>query len=345
MTGVQTCVFRSATFGIISATSTVVRYLSIGDTVTLIAGKLRAFCTGPKALCLTNANSSATKVYTLAPRNPLSPTVIISAPSQLGACTDLTLDATGSYGNGGRPYSAVSWNVTINEKKISASVFASVFAVQSILDTYSSASQVHLPILINYNLTKATYLFSLSLTNFLGKSSTSKTITRVAVTADPNTPALSVLGKTSLTVQMSSTISIQSVATLPPCATDKSKMFYTWTVFYLKGREQYRTNLSTMSNDYTLFFLPPYQLKVDSTYLVNIKVTHGSSSSKSYSSTNITIYVAHGNVNAAVLGGYARASPIDKQLTLDASISTDDDESTGVNLNYKVKHGQLLSQP
>ena len=329
----------SATFGIILATSTDDKYLSIGDNVTLIAGKLRAFCTSKMDSCFANANSPATIVYTLAPRNPLSPTVIISAPSQLGACTNLTLDATGSYGNGGRPYSAVSWNVTaFNDKK-----HIPVNAIQKILDTYSSASQVHLPILI-YNLSKATYYFSLNLTNFLGQSSTSKTITKVTVTDDRESPALSVLGQSHLQVLMSSAISIQSVATLPACASEQSNLVYTWTVFSVKGKQQNITGLRTMSRDSSRFFLPPYQLTVDNSYLVIIKVVHGSSSSGSYSSSNVTIYVAHGNVNAAVLGGYTRASPINEELTLDASISTDEDSSTSVNLIYKVLQGQLLSQ-
>jgi REJ domain/PT repeat len=333
----------SATFGIISATSLDDRYLSIGDDVTLIAGKLRAFCTDTRAICLTNANSPATRVFTLAPRNPLSPTVIISAPSQVGACTTLTLDATGSFGNGGRPYSAVTWNVTAYDYEKHIPVDA--LAIQSILNTYSLTNQVRIPILIDYNFTKATYSFSLSLKNFLGQSSTSKTVTRVTVTADRNLPALSVLGPSHLQVLMSSVISIQSAATLPVCASKRSNIVYTWTVYYVEGRQQIRTIITTMSRDSSRFLLPPYQLTVDSSYLVNIKVVQGSSSSNSYSSSNITVYVAHGKVNAAVLGGYARASPINEQLTLDASISTDDDESTSVNLNYKVQHGQLVSQP
>jgi hypothetical protein len=37
-------------------------------------------------------------VVTLRPRNPVSPVVVLSAPSDLGACSDLNIDATGSYG-------------------------------------------------------------------------------------------------------------------------------------------------------------------------------------------------------------------------------------------------------
>jgi REJ domain len=155
------------------------------------------------------------------------------------------------------------------------------------------------------------------------------------VTDDANVPVLSVLGPAYLSVQMSSTISIQAVASLPVCASQKSNIVYKWTVF-LQGVD---TELTTTSQDSSRFLLPPYQLTVDKTYTVTIYATHGTS----VSSTSVTVYVAHGNVNAIVLGGYSRASPINEPLVMNASISTDEDQATGVNLNYKVRDVCRLS--
>ena len=316
----------TVTFGYIAAAVTQIKYLTVNDPVTLLGGKLRSFCTSTKDICKTQATAALATVNTLAPRNPSPPTVIVSAPPKLGTCTNLTLDATGSYGNGGRPYSNVAWTVTTDDQDKNISI-----AIEKYLNSYSLINQVQIPIPIpmHFYLSRTTLFFSLSLTNFLGLTSVSTIATRVEVTGDSNQPALSVLGPTYLTVQLSSTISIQSIATLPICATDKAKVLYVWTVF-LGGVD---TGLTTTSQDSSKFLLPPYKLIVDKTYTVTVTATHGTS----VTSTSVTVYVAHGNVDVIVLGGYSRASTITESLVMNATLSTDADEASGNNLLYKVQ--------
>ena len=55
-------------------------------------------------------------------------------------------------------------------------------------------------------------------------------------------------------------------------------------------------------------------------------------------SASTIVYVAHGVVTAAILGGYTRSVPLDQPLTLDASFSSDSDFPTSSvsALSYKV---------
>jgi hypothetical protein len=77
-------------------------------------------------------------------------------------------------------------------------------------------------------------------------------------------------------------------------------------------------------------------LVVDKTYTLTITASVGSSSS----SASVKVYVAHGTVTAAVVGGYTRSTPVDKLFVLDASGSSDADTSPSAvsTLAYQVIH-------
>jgi hypothetical protein len=60
----------------------------------------------------------------------------VNAPQFLGSCDNLLLDATGSYGNGGRLYNAVVWTVSATDATVDLS------NVQSYLDSASALYQV-----------------------------------------------------------------------------------------------------------------------------------------------------------------------------------------------------------
>jgi hypothetical protein len=68
--------------------------------------------------------------------------VIVNAPPLLGSCNNLLLDATGSYGNGGRLYNAVVWTVTATDTAVDLT------AIQSYLDSTSALYQVIMPITV-----------------------------------------------------------------------------------------------------------------------------------------------------------------------------------------------------
>jgi hypothetical protein len=82
----------SVSFGVINDNFV---YLAIGDSVVLRDSLLKAFCSATSTTCSSNSVALTQSVTTLKPRNPVRPVVIISAPSELGSCGNLSLDATG----------------------------------------------------------------------------------------------------------------------------------------------------------------------------------------------------------------------------------------------------------
>ena len=75
----------------------------------LLGGLLGPACTSTNPNCqATSLKASTASVITAAPLQPSSPTVVLIAPQVSSLCANLTLDATGSYGNGGRLYTAGS---------------------------------------------------------------------------------------------------------------------------------------------------------------------------------------------------------------------------------------------
>jgi REJ domain len=306
-------------------------YMVAKATVKLITNKLRAFCTltatAAAAQCALNPTASGS-VIALAPRTPTAPVVIITAPSTLGACTNLSLDASESYGNGGRPYRSVLWTVTAVSYGI-PKVSYNTSTIASYLNSFSSVNQVSRPIVIARDLlVTATYTFTLQLTNFLGLSWS--TTVNVDVTESVAAPTVAIIGALYQTTLASSPFSVMSETSLSACAS-AAAVTYTWTV----QRGGTDTAITSISPDPSRFTLPSHYLAVDSTY--NLTVTAKTSASSS--SASVTVYVYHGNVTAKVLGGYERSVPYNEDLILDASSSIDDDVpsiSGQSNLAFKV---------
>jgi hypothetical protein len=254
---------------------------------------------------------------------------VVSAPSIISICSNLTLDATGSYGNGGRRYTAVTWAASA-VPFISTDPAVDTTAIQRSLNAYSSKYQVYKPAVIKgSSLTGATYTFVLSLTNFLGLTS-SQTFNVVA-TRSQNVPTLSIIGPSHQTITASSPLTILSAAALSTCTTLSDSVVYTWAVYMGKTF----VSIPNTSLDPSRFSLPAYTLTVDKAYVITVTATVGGASS----SASVTVYVAHGTVKAGVVGGNTRSTPVDKALVLNATISQDADFSPSLasTLIYKVK--------
>ena len=302
-------------------------YLSPGNIVTMRSGRLRAYCTATPPDCAKNTAAASTSKITLSPRNPSAPTVILNSPLSLGPCANLPLDATGSYGNGGRLYTSVRWTVSA----VTDSISINVTNLQSYLNDYSSRYQVSRPItVLPQKLTRASYRITLTLMNFFGLKSF--TTIAVNVTADRNLPSVSVIGPSYRSMVASSPLTILSATTLSSCADGLSKVTFSWSVS--TGSNGVTTSIKSSSLDPSKFYVTSYALTVDTTYTVTVTALTGAASA----SASTIVYVAHGVVTAAILGGYTRSVPLDQPLTLDASFSSDSDFPTSSvsALSYKV---------
>jgi sugar lactone lactonase YvrE len=297
------------TFPVVDDVHSTVKLVIPGDPVTLKEKTLRAFCSRSADLCSANPTAEQITLTTTAPSNPLPPTVVITAPSTLGSCLNLTLDASGSYGNGGRLYSSVKWSVIMATFGSSAAPL-SAESLELNLNKLSELHQVQRPItVLRSALTTAIYTITLTLTNYLGLTSSSTADINVVI--DFTKPSLRLIGASYQTMLVSSPLSLHSDASLSGCAS-RTALKYSWAV-QLDGIS---TGISSVSPDPTTFSLLPYSLAADKTYSVTLTASAGTSSS----SATVKMYVPHGEVTAAVIGGDTRSVPIDADLVLDASI-------------------------
>ena len=176
-------------------------------------------------------------------------------------------------------------------------------------------------------LAEGIYKITLHLTNFLGLSSF-KTVL-ISVTGERDLPILTILGASYRSQLASSPLAILSTAVLSSCSSSTSAIKFKWTV----SEADRIIPINSASRDPSRFLLAPYTLQADSTYTVTVSATVGTSSAVS----SVTVYVNHGPVTAAIVGGYERSVPVDKSLLLDGTTSFDSDDQTAI-LSYKVSH-------
>ena len=165
---------------------------------------------------------------------------------------------------------------------------------------------------------------TLDLINFLG--SYSSTTVSITVHDNPLSPTLSIIGPSFRTIIASDPLTILSVATVY----GNNTASFQWSVTV----DNHNTTIKSTSKDPSQFILAAYKLSVDTTYTITVQVTAGTYTV----SASTTVYVTHGTVTAAIVGGNVRSVPVDKILVLDGSISYDADVSSSVTstLTYQV---------
>ena len=321
----------SISFPPVKDSTSISPYLIINSLITLKPGQVKALCTSTVAACKSYPTSNQTTSVTLKPINPSIPTVIVQSPFSLGKCANLTLDPTSSYGGGGRPYNSSVWTVTgvLNDP---AKTSVNTAALTLYLNSLSAKYQTHRPITVDRNtLVTATYTFSLSLTSFLGMTS-SKSV-QVAVLDSDKAPAVTIVGPSFRTIGGASSLTLLSSASLNYCVPGAKPVKYVWTV-----REgDALTAITSASFDPARLTVPARTLTVGSTYTVTVTATADSVSS----SASVQVYITSGSVIATIAGGSDVQAHVGSDLALDASGSSDEN-STPVNpsvLSYKVSDG------
>ena len=306
------------TFGAVQSTAGLISYLGINDYVNLTSNRVKTFCTGTATDCLNNLYTPFSSVQTQGPGNPTAPTVVLIAPSSLGPLIDLTLDATGSYGSGGRLYTKVQWNVSA----VGFTGQDPSSAIQQLLSSHSKLYQVSQSItILRSNLPTATYTFTLHLKNFLNaKSSSFLNSVVVNVNDDANSLSLMIIGPSYQIIVASTPLNVLSVFSPSSSASKQAAVIYQWKIQYANASAVV-SSLRSISSDPSIFSLPAYSLIVDVKYLITVSVSVGILTA----SASISVYVAHGSLTAAVVNGYSRSANVNDDLILDASISTDTD--------------------
>jgi len=295
--------------------STTVGCAGVSSAVKLAASaSIKAQCQATSE-CDTSAWASAdttTVVIVVAPDFAVSPTVVIKAPTTIGGCSPLTLDLTGSFGNGGRPW--LSRAITVD-----TSATTNVTDLLGFLaTTYTLSSPTPIPAAL---LSKGnTYSFVVKLCNFLGQCSEAS---RKVVVQRGAVPTVSLDGGATRTIQRSSALSISSDAFYTDCnnAMTRAGLSYLWTVSQA-GVEI--VGLQSQSKDPSKLAIAANTLVPGTMYDVRLQVTKLDSLLSN--SASAQVFVQPGAVRAVVAQGTSRSVRAGESLSIDASASFDEDQ-------------------
>lgn len=278
--------------------------LEVGNAVTIYAGVLKPYCASSATSCSVS-NNSRQSVYVTAPSNAITPSVSLPLPSSISTCANLSVDATGSSGAGGRAWKNVTWSVVRNDG--TASVLATAFSKYNGVNTLKAFSvpRSYLDVGIQF--------VTLTLTNFLGRRS-SRTVT-VEIVSSADLPVISIAGPASISMVPSSSLSLVASSRASSCSSSTTSLVYAWSV-YKDGAAM--TSLKSTSRNALTFSLNAFALNSSSIYTVQFSANSSSASV----STQVTVVVKTGAVKAVIAGSSARL--ISSDVTLDASSSVDE---------------------
>jgi hypothetical protein len=168
--------------------------VGIGDSVTLLASKLKARCS--VASCVDWKYAGAGSMVIRAPTSPIRPAVAISAPPVIGVCDNLTVDLTSSSGSGGRRWETVSIDARSSDPNVS-------MVVNFLKNEYKLISPTYIPRHLLH--AGMSYTFVATLCNFL--SSCSASSQRVVVSSSV-VPVLSFVGSERVTIKRKQTLGL-----------------------------------------------------------------------------------------------------------------------------------------
>ena len=302
-----------------------------GDSITLLPGMIRGACYTELCVdddflqlvrscdkCPVQVNEEDSFVVK-APLVPLLPTVFLSVSSVDGACkTDsLYVDASKSFGSGGRPWKNITWTVQANTS------LSNTEALISYLNSFDSISS---PIAVPHAMLSETiYTFTLRLLNFFQSTTTDESYSSVIVDASSTLlkPSVSFDSPPFQRVKVYDELTVTVNVGLPSCIAN-SPITYKWKVF--KGLT-YVPSIISSSGDPQKMVLSPYTLEAGATY--SIYVTAKSSGSAKGSAI-VTIFAEESSVFVDISGPSSLRIPFNQSLELDASSSAIKDQLPGI---------------
>jgi hypothetical protein len=322
-----TCSWLNTTsiHGVFQSVSNTSSLLSVSQPVTLLPRTIKALCTSSfsSAQCSSFNYSSSQSFSILSPYHPVSPTVILRMPTSVGSCDNVTIDTTQTSGFGGRSWLTVKWSVSAlsGDGNVPGILLALNRHGKDVLRTF---------ILSRSLFGSGTYSVSLSVTNFLGVSSTASGI--INAINNPNIPQVNILGGNSFSVFAYQSLTIYSSVSFASCTdTSNTKLNYVWKVF----RDQKEESLQLTGKDPSILSLKPYQLIAGVQYVLNLNASSVINGRIVGSAIAVAaVIVGNGQIHAFVKGGGTRQLPVDQNMTLDGSTSYDEDASTNTALLF-----------
>ena len=238
------------------------------------------------------------------------PSVILFGPAIVTACQDIVLDSTRSTASGGRAWQKVRWTVLMGISRLNLSDYLN--------SNYRDTD--HFVIIPSGFLETDMYQVELTLTNFMGCSSTSKhsfTIIMGDIVLEAN-----ILQPVSTSMFRNESLRLTAFASVATCnaasALTNTALDYSWSVY--EGT-LLRPEIFSLSLDGSQFWLPADVLNASSLYLLSVSVSTIINGTNYEVSDIIELNIKSGGIVAAIDGGSPRSVSFNSTLSLNASSS------------------------
>jgi hypothetical protein len=318
---ISTCQF-GANGTVVTVMPALSSILSIGSNVTLLG-------TTVKAACFVNYNCSG---WEYAPSTTLLigasviqtvPTVSITAPNNIGACTNYVIDVSGSIGSGYRNWKSINYAVE--------STATNITDLQSYVSDLSTAPLLRMTIPYIYLNTQRLYSITVMMCNFLdvcGQAHVSLTVSSLSA------PVVSVVGAAVISVRASQSLTLKAAAYTTSCGSTSStaaNLAYSWSLLSRSAIiGQIASANAPATTTSSLLSVGAYALTPLNTYEIVVSVT--SLVTKQTSTASVTISVLQGDLVAVVGGGLSRSVRAVSWATMDGTNSYDSDQAAHGNI-------------
>ena len=280
-------------------------------------------------LTLKAASASAslfTMNETFAVGQPLVPTVPVAAVAssslRVGRCDDLTLDASGTHGSGGRAL-AYHFNATLLS---GAASIANVTEVLAAVNAGNDGEGSHRAVVPSAAMPLgASFDVTMTVTNFLGNSdSTTVRLTKLSVPA----PVLTVQGANPRLTTHGAELTLQVTTELPTmtCVQEvlaNAKMEFLW----FEDTGKFTGPLHGTSKNPRMLHIPAGSLAALESYSFRV-IGFMTDSPNLNNTATVAVTVSQQSVIARIAGGGLRQVGRSSTLALDGSGSEDPDESS-----------------
>ena len=254
----------------------------------------------------------------------MKPRLSLSAPSQIGRCGKVTLDYSGSSGNGGRKWYSSSIRIT-GPTKISMST--NLLRLQSQMGRHSWNDTID----VSYDEfpnSPGKYSFILTRCNFLRSCSSIQHSIFRHPGNDTIVPTIGIYGNSKISIKRNKTLELQAYAYVSSCEsssqTSVSNITFEWSVSY-NGTLQ--NNVISTASDSATFRLKPFSLK-KSTYEISAFAVWRQ---REFSEVSISVTVIQGKINVIIENGKFLSARVGDILVIDASGTYDEDDPLNTN--------------
>ena len=299
--------------------------LLVNSTVTLLPDNgIKAECTKSAAVCAEWKASNSSSVVVAAPANPVLPKVVLSLPSEVDSCGEISIDVSASTGTGGRPWFTPVFSLTASSivdatSNADDSIMVAPPDVTAVLNLLNNEFSISPPTVLPASELQydATYTLSVELCNFLGACGQASSSVRV-LPFQGLVPTVSIHGRRQISHSARNQLLLFGNAFTLDCNGTRlrSDFSYSWSVL---ADDVIQPELSSFSRDVSKFKLPPYALSPSRSYGVLLTVRQTSSGMGGRAQGIVSVHPS--NIVAQIKGGSNRSVPSGKAVELDASSS------------------------